>query len=106
LLLFLIYGLGSAGTSAQVTYTVANGTSTEFHKFFVYYQTTGGAASSYVITGVPAFTQTTATLPSNCDYITGVRIYCYNWSQMCYVGNGSQYCTAWSPYSIPCYTGP
>lgn len=93
LLFFLILGHHTAESSAQVTYTMANGTTTTFHKFFVYYQTTGGTSTSYLITGIPPG-QTTATLPSNCDYITGVRIYCYNWSPLCYVGNGSNSCTA------------
>lgn len=104
LLFFLILGHHTAESSAQITYTVANGTSTTFHKFFVYYETTGGSPASYVITGIPPG-QTTATLPSNCDHITGVRIYCYNWSQLCYVGIGSTYCSAWDPYEEPCYTG-
>ncbi|HNK42245.1 MAG TPA: hypothetical protein PL002_13745, partial [Flavobacteriales bacterium] len=47
----------------------------------------------------------TINLPSNCDYITGVRIYCYSWSVLSYVHNNSYYCGAQDPYTPPCYAG-
>lgn len=95
---------GPLALRAQVTYTVDNYTSDPFQKVYVYYNVIGGGASTYVVTGIPIGTNT-INLPSNCDYITGVRIYCYSWSVLSYVHNNSYYCGAQDPYTPPCYAG-
>ena len=75
-----------------------------FSPRFHFYNVIGGGASTYVVTGIPIGTNT-INLPSNCDYITGVRIYCYSWSVLSYVHNNSYYCGAQDPYTPPCYAG-